>query len=76
MMSIALTSFITSPLSDKGHLYTWGTCGNTGRLGHHEFGNCYEPKRVVTPQEEDGQKVTFRDVALGQDGGLSLFDCE
>ncbi|KAG0007019.1 Williams-Beuren syndrome chromosome region 16 protein [Modicella reniformis] len=60
----------------QGHLYTWGTCGKMGRLGHGDFEHCFEPKRVVMPQESEGHKVIVCDVALGQDGALALIEYE
>jgi len=61
---------------DKGHLYTWGQCGDTGRLGHQMFGDCYEPKRVVMDDELNGHKVIVTDVALGIGGGVARFERE
>ncbi|KAG0017582.1 Williams-Beuren syndrome chromosome region 16 protein [Entomortierella chlamydospora] len=61
-------------IDDNGDLYTWGTCGNTGRLGHGRFEHCFEPKRVKMPQEQGGRKVVVHDVSLGQDGGLAIIE--
>jgi hypothetical protein len=70
-----IPTFLIIPLIlDKGELYTWGTCGETGRLGHGEFEHCFEPKRVKMPQEKDGHKVIVHDVALGQDGALAIVE--
>lgn len=59
---------------DKGDLYTWGTDGKTGRLGHGDFEHCFEPRRVKMPQEKDGHIVIVHDVALGQDGALAIVE--
>ena len=59
---------------DEGDLYTWGTDGKTGRLGHGDFEHCFEPRRVKMPQEKDGHKVIVHDVALGQDGALAIVE--
>ncbi|KAF9357621.1 Williams-Beuren syndrome chromosome region 16 protein [Mortierella sp. AD094] len=61
-------------IDDNGDLYTWGTCGNTGRLGHGRFEHCFEPRRVKMPQEQDGRKVVVHDVSLGQDGALAIIE--
>ncbi|KAF9192459.1 hypothetical protein BGZ51_005471 [Haplosporangium sp. Z 767] len=61
-------------INDKGELYTWGTCGEAARLGHGDSENCFEPKRVRLPQEQNGIKVIVHDVALGQDGGLAIIE--
>ncbi|KAG0288161.1 Williams-Beuren syndrome chromosome region 16 protein [Linnemannia gamsii] len=70
---VASTDYAAA-ITDKGELYTWGTCGKTGRLGHGEFEHCFEPKRVKMPQEKDGHKVIVHDVALGQDGALAIVE--
>ncbi|KAG0305741.1 Williams-Beuren syndrome chromosome region 16 protein [Linnemannia gamsii] len=70
---VASTDYAAA-ITDKGELYTWGTCGETGRLGHGEFEHCFEPKRVKMPQEKDGHKVIVHDVALGQDGALAIVE--
>ncbi|KAG0240119.1 E3 ubiquitin-protein ligase herc2 [Mortierella sp. GBA43] len=76
---IVATTDYAAAIDNKGNLYTWGICGDTGRLGHINpddrrltTDDCYEPKRVVMPQELKGHKVTVRDVALGQDGALAF----
>ncbi|KAF9203792.1 hypothetical protein BGZ49_006036 [Haplosporangium sp. Z 27] len=61
-------------ISDNEELYTWGTCGDTGRLGHGSFEHCFEPKRVKMPQEQDGRRVAVRDLSLGQDGALAIVE--
>ena len=71
-----LISFVSSFSIDKGELFTWGTCGETGRLGHGDFGHCFEPKRVKWPQEQHGQRVHVHKVALGQDGGLAVVELD
>ncbi|KAG0223376.1 Williams-Beuren syndrome chromosome region 16 protein [Actinomortierella wolfii] len=72
---VASTDYAAA-ITDSGKMYTWGSCGMTGRLGHGEFGNLFEPKRVVLPEEKDGKHVVFADVALGMDGGLAVVDIE
>ncbi|KAF9438260.1 hypothetical protein BGZ76_008993 [Entomortierella beljakovae] len=61
-------------IDDRGELYTWGTCGETGRLGHGRFGHCFEPKKVNLPQEQGGHRVVVHDVSLGQDGALAIIE--
>ncbi|KAG0071789.1 Williams-Beuren syndrome chromosome region 16 protein [Linnemannia elongata] len=70
---VASTDYAAA-VTDKGDLYTWGTDGRTGRLGHGDFENCFEPRRVKMPQEKDGHKVVVYDVALGQDGALAIVE--
>lgn len=70
MDSSSLLSFF---ILDKGELFTWGTCGQTGRLGHGDFEHRFVPQRVVMPQEASG-KVCVHDVALGQDGALAIVE--
>ncbi|KAG0217683.1 Williams-Beuren syndrome chromosome region 16 protein [Mortierella sp. NVP41] len=71
---VASTDYAAA-ITDKGELFTWGTCGKTGRLGHGDFEHCFEPRRVMMPQEKDGHKVIVHDVALGQDGALAIVEC-
>jgi hypothetical protein len=61
-------------LLDKGRLYTWGTYGKIGRLVHGNLEDCFIPKRADGVFRE--RNVAVLDVALGQDGGLSLVDYE
>ncbi|KAI7826905.1 regulator of chromosome condensation 1/beta-lactamase-inhibitor protein II [Gamsiella multidivaricata] len=70
---VASTDYAAA-IDDKGDLYTWGTCGKTGRLGHGDFEHSYVPKRVKMPLEQDGRKVVVHDVALGQDGALAVVE--
>ncbi|KAF9898175.1 Williams-Beuren syndrome chromosome region 16 protein, partial [Lobosporangium transversale] len=70
---VASTDYAAA-IDDKGSLYTWGTCGKTGRLGHGDFEHCFEPRKVRMPQEQDGRKVVVHDVALGQNGALALVE--
>ncbi|KAI8595831.1 regulator of chromosome condensation 1/beta-lactamase-inhibitor protein II [Dissophora ornata] len=70
---VASTDYAAA-IDDKGELYTWGTCGKTGRLGHGDFENWFEPKRVTMPLEQNGRKVVVHDVALGQDGALAVVE--
>ncbi|KAF9278010.1 Williams-Beuren syndrome chromosome region 16 protein [Mortierella alpina] len=70
---VASTDYAAA-INDKGELYTWGTCGKSGRLGHGDFETCFEPKKVLMPQECNGKKVVVHDVALGQDGGLAVVE--
>ncbi|KAK3836222.1 MAG: regulator of chromosome condensation 1/beta-lactamase-inhibitor protein II [Linnemannia gamsii] len=70
---VASTDYAAA-ITDKGELFTWGTCGKTGRLGHGDFEHCFEPRRVMMPQEKDGHKVVVHDVALGQDGALAIVE--
>ncbi|KAF9130834.1 Williams-Beuren syndrome chromosome region 16 protein [Mortierella sp. 14UC] len=70
---VASTDYAAA-ITGKGELFTWGTCGKTGRLGHGDFEHRFEPKRVVMPQEKDGDKVIVHDVALGQDGALAIVE--
>ncbi|KAF9166485.1 Williams-Beuren syndrome chromosome region 16 protein [Actinomortierella ambigua] len=72
---VASTDYAAA-ITDTGKMYTWGSCGKTGRLGHGDFGNLFEPKRMVLPEEKNGKRVEFIDVALGMDGGLALIDVE
>jgi hypothetical protein len=60
---------------DKGHLYTWGLCGNTRRLGHEELEDHYEPKRVAI-KEWKGLNGEVADVTLGEIGGLARIEYE
>ncbi|KAF9930071.1 Williams-Beuren syndrome chromosome region 16 protein [Linnemannia zychae] len=71
---IAASTDYAAAITDKGELYTWGTCGQTGRLGHGDFEHCFKPKRVKMPQENDGHQVIVHDVALGQDGALAIVE--
>ncbi|KAG0320949.1 Williams-Beuren syndrome chromosome region 16 protein [Dissophora globulifera] len=63
-------------LDDEGNLYTWGTCGRTGRLGHGEFGDLFEPKKITLPEaEKNGARApVVHDVALGLDCAVALVD--
>ncbi|KAF9393232.1 Williams-Beuren syndrome chromosome region 16 protein [Podila verticillata] len=69
---VASTDYAAA-INDKGELFTWGTCGQTGRLGHGDFEHRFVPQRVVMPQEASG-KVRVHDVALGQDGALAIVE--
>ncbi|KAF9975865.1 Williams-Beuren syndrome chromosome region 16 protein [Actinomortierella ambigua] len=72
---VASTDYAAA-ITGTGKMYTWGSCGKTARLGHGEFGNLFEPKRIVLPEEKNGKRVEFVDVALGMDGGLALVDVQ
>ncbi|KAG0049101.1 Williams-Beuren syndrome chromosome region 16 protein [Gryganskiella cystojenkinii] len=76
IIKIVASTDYAAAINDKGELFTWGTCGETGRLGHGDFGHCFVPKRVRWPQEQNGQKVHVHEVALGQDGGLAVVELD